>query len=122
VSIVLFVDGIFQVSAKYLQVRNGVYFYYRRIPEELRGHYNNKRHRLVSLQTKHAHIAAKKAAKEARADDAAWRALRTPGSTFTTQEVKEGGAALLHSLGMRPGEAREEPERVNDNETPGLVI
>lgn len=106
-SILLFDNGLIRVTAKHLLLKNGIYFYYRRIPEELRGHHGNKRHRRVSLQTNQPHVAAKKAAKLAKADDALWRALRGGVEGMTTQEVKEGGKALLATLGLAPGEARE---------------
>ncbi|MGO9944861.1 MAG: tyrosine-type recombinase/integrase [Rhodoblastus sp.] len=106
-SIILFDDGIFTVTAKHLLLKNGIYFYYRRIPEDMRGHHGGKRHRRVSLQTRLPQVAAKKAAMLARADDAMWKALRTKTGAdgFTTQETKEGGLALLKALGLSPGEA-----------------
>ena len=39
-SLVLLDAGFLAVSIRHSLLKNGVYFYYRRIPEDLRGHYS----------------------------------------------------------------------------------
>ncbi len=44
--------GFLKVSASFLQRRkSGRFYYYRRIPEDIRSHYGHKRFRLESLKT-----------------------------------------------------------------------
>ncbi|WP_175608883.1 DUF6538 domain-containing protein [Microvirga ossetica] len=86
------------MTVRYSLLKNGVYFYYRRIPEDLRGHYGGKRFRRVSLQTNQPHIAAKKIAALASADDALWASLRSPEGQelgLTSSQTREGAEALL---------------------------
>jgi integrase len=99
--------GFFAVTVRYSLLKNGVYFYYRRIPEDLRGHYGGKLHRRVSLQTNQPHIAAKKIAALASADDALWTSLRSPEGQelgLTTSQTREGAEALLRKLDLSPND------------------
>ncbi|WP_154661121.1 phage integrase [Microvirga lotononidis] len=84
-----------------------MYFYYRRIPEDLRSHYGEKRFRRVSLQTNQPHIAAKKIAALAAKDDALWASLRSSEGQelgLTTAQAREGAEALIEKLGLAPGD------------------
>jgi hypothetical protein len=44
--------GYLTLTVRHLQLKNGVYLYYRRIPEDLRAHYGGKRFIRKSLKTK----------------------------------------------------------------------
>jgi len=100
--------GFLRVSVSYLQCRSsGLFYYYRRIPEELRGHYQGRRFRLQSLQTRNEQEAIRKVAGLASADDALWASLRAPEArdlSLTTGETRDAAEALLRDLGLSPGE------------------
>jgi integrase len=100
--------GFLKVTINYIQSRkSGLLYYYRRIPEELRGHYRGKRFRLQSLKTRDQQEALRKVAALASADDALWTSLRTPEAKdlgLTTPETRVAAQALLKDLGLSPGE------------------
>ena len=99
--------GFLTVTVRYSLAKNGTCFYYRRIPDDLRGHYKGKRHFRKSLQTSQPHIAAKKIAAMAAAHDALWHSLRSPAATqlgLTTQQSRDAADALLTVLGLAAGD------------------
>lgn len=100
--------GFLKVSASYLQRRkSGRFYYYRRIPSELRGHYGKSPFRVVSLKTTDEREALKKVAQLASQDDSYWKSLRTPAAQdmgLTTPEAHEGAKALLARWGLSEGE------------------
>ncbi len=100
--------GFLKVSASYLQRRpSGRFYYYRRIPRELRGHYGKSQFRVVSLKTTDEREALRKVARLASQDDAYWTSLRMPLSQdmgLTTPEARDGAKALLARWGLSEGE------------------
>lgn len=100
--------GFLKVSASYLQRRkSGRFYYYRRIPGDLRGHYGKSQFRVVSLKTTDEREALKKVAKLASQDDSYWTSLRTPAAQdmgLTTPEAREGAKALMARWGLSEGE------------------
>ncbi|GEO15987.1 tyrosine-type recombinase/integrase [Microvirga aerophila] len=99
--------GFFAVTVRYSLLKKGVYFYYRRIPEDLRGHYGGKLHRRVSLQTNQPQVAAQKIAALAAKDDALWASLRSSEGQrlgLTTIQAREGAEALIEKLGLAAGD------------------
>lgn len=100
--------GFLKVSASYLQRRkSGRFYYYRRIPGDLRGHYGKSQFRVVSLKTTDERVALGKVAKLAAQDDAYWASLRTPAAQdmgLTTPEAREGAKALIAQWGLSEGE------------------
>jgi integrase len=108
VSFVLLEAGFLTVTIRHSLLKNGVYFYYRRIPDDLRGHYGGKLHIRKSLKTNQAHIAAQKIAALSAADDALWASWRSPQAKelgVTSQENRRAAEALLANLGLAPGDA-----------------
>ncbi|HZH52726.1 MAG TPA: tyrosine-type recombinase/integrase [Microvirga sp.] len=103
-----FVYGVFQVGVQYLSQKNGVFWYYRRVPKDVRAHHGGKDFIRKSLQTRDPHVAAKKVAALAAADDAVWKSLRSPTAQdlgLTTQENRRAAETLLASLGLAQGDA-----------------
>jgi hypothetical protein len=100
--------GFLKVSANYLSIRGkGRFYYYRRIPEDLRSHYGHKRFRLESLKTTDERVALSKVAKLASQDDAYWASLRKPAAKdigLTTPEAREGAKALMARRGLSEGD------------------
>jgi integrase len=118
VGICLLDAGFLTVTVRHLLPKNGVYFYYRRIPEDLRGHYGGKRHIRKSLQTKQLHIAAKKVAALAAADDTLWTHLRCPEGQepgLTARQTRKGAEALLRKLDLSPGDGFRADQRTYSN-------
>jgi len=108
----LFENAVLSLLAKHLLLKNGVWFYYRRIPAELRRHYAGKRHIRKSLKTGDARVAAKKAVALASADDALWSSMRTPEAQevgLTTSVNREAALRLLEVLDLKPGDAHRRP-------------
>ena len=99
--------GFLKVSASYLQERaSGRFYYHRRIPADVQGHYGKKRFRVQSLKTTDKLQAVKAAAKLAAEDDAYWKSLRdsaAKGQSFSTPEVRDGAKALIRELGLSEG-------------------
>jgi integrase len=113
VSFVLLEAGFLTVTIRHSLLKNGVYFYYRRIPYDVRSHFGGKLHRRVSLKTKEAHVAAKKIAALAAADDALWTSLRSPKAQelgLTTQQNRLAAETLLSAIGLAHGDAHHDEE------------
>ena len=104
--------GFLTVIVRYvkrLKKGSGLFFYYRRIPKDLRDHYSGKLHRRVSLRTNDFGVAIKKARPLAEKDDAWWKSLRaqeTRDLGLTTLEARAAAHALLEKLGLSPGDLR----------------
>lgn len=100
--------GFLKVSASFLQRRpSGLFYYYRRIPKDLLGHYGKKQFRRESLKTTDERAAIKRVAALAARDDALWAALRTHAAQdmgLTTPEAREGARALMAQWGLSEGE------------------
>ncbi len=93
VAFVLLDSGFLMVKVRHTTVKDGIFFYYRRIPEELRAHYGGKVFIRKSLKTRDPQDAAKKVAALASADDALWASLRSPEGVelgLTTRQAREG--------------------------------
>src|SRR5215204_2059898 len=108
----LFENAVLSLLAKHLLLKNGVWFYYRRIPAELRRHYAGKRHIRKSLKTGDARVAAKKTMALASADDALWTSMRTPEAQevgLTTPANRSAALRLLEVLELKPGDANRRP-------------
>lgn len=104
--------GFLKVSASYLQRRKaGLFYYDRRIPQDLRSHYGNKRFRIESLKTTDERTTLKKVAKLSTDDTLLWESLRSPTSQrlkLTTEDNTVAARALLRELGLAEGQAYSE--------------
>ena len=100
--------GFLKVSASYLQRRpSGRFYYYRRIPADLLGHYGRKPFRIQSLKTSDEREAIKRVAALASQDDSLWASLRktqAQDAGATTPEARKGAKALIAQLGLKEGE------------------
>ena len=98
--------GAFQIVVKYLRQKNkgGVWYFRRRVPDDVRGHYpslNKAGVLFVSLKAKNQSEAAKKANQMALEQDALWRKLRD-GEIDASKDVDSAAIALLSSFGFVP--------------------
>ncbi len=110
VAFLLFSDGCLRVSVRYLLRKpDGSFYYQRRVPSDLRGHYGNLTFIRKSLKTHDPAEAAKEASRQARVHDALWQHLRSPQAKdlkLTTAETRDAAKALLETLGLEPGTRR----------------
>lgn len=98
--------GAFQIVVKYLhqKQKGGVWYFRRRIPEDVQRHYPNLNKAgvmFVSLKTKNQSEAAQKANQMALEQEALWKNLRS-GELETTKDVDAAAIALLDSFGFAP--------------------
>jgi integrase len=111
-SVTIFDDGFVRMTAQYVKaLKAGVFYYYRRIPKDLKAHFNGRTFRKVSLGTRDLKVAINKAAPMVAGDTALWKSLRSPTSEeveLTTRETGDAAKALLDQLGIEPGSARKE--------------
>ena len=116
-SLVIFEFGALQITARYLLAKEGLYYYRRRIPDDVRHLHPGKNGMLVtSLKTRDPIEAARKAHALAKQHDALWDAHRR-GDAVEGPEVQRAALAMLDSFGLRPGQSAEyrrvgiEPDR-----------
>lgn len=100
--------GILRIAVAYVSdlKKDGLLWYYRRIPKDLQHHYDGKPTRRVSLGTRDHVEAIRKASALAAQDDARWKSLRSPdgqAAELTLPETESAASATLASLGLRPG-------------------
>ncbi|MCU9839678.1 hypothetical protein OEZ49_18035 [Ruegeria sp. WL0004] len=106
-SVVVMESGAFVLMAKYLHQKQqgGVWYYRRRLPDEIRKHYpdNNTGILFYSLKTKDEREAARKANRDALQQDALWKAIRE-GQVAHGPEVIAAAEELLRTHGLKPGD------------------
>jgi integrase len=98
-------------KVKHLLKKGKLWFYYRRIPQEIRSHYDGKQFIRLSLKT-HDLVAATQACEAMTAEhDKLWEVLRhSGGSDLTKDQVQNGAEKLLAAMGTeRYGVARGRP-------------
>ena len=106
-SLVLFEFGALQITARYLFAKEGLYYYRRRIPDDVRHLHPGKKGMLVtSLKTRDPIEAARKAHNLAQQHDALWAAHRR-GEATDAPDVQRAALAMLDSFGLRPSQAEE---------------
>ena len=113
----VFDNGLLKINVRYLSTKNGLFFYYRRIPQEFRAHHGNRTFIRKSLKTREVHLAAKRAAALAAEHDALWASLRSQDGRdlgLTTPENRNAAKALLETLGLAPGDAHRPPDNHMD--------
>jgi hypothetical protein len=107
----VFNDGFFTVSVEYVSLMRGSFYYYRRIPSDVRKFYGGRLFRKISLRTRDLREAARKAASLVAQDTARWEAMR--GNIDLTPKVtRDLAAGLLADLG--PGDALRRPPSSDD--------
>ncbi len=108
----IFDDGYHMLHARFLLPRGSIWYYHRKVPVALQERLGIK-FRRVSLHTSDKAVAARKAAKLAAQDDAAWALMRDPesaASRYTRKEVTQAALATLERLEITPGAVGREAE------------
>jgi integrase len=96
--------GVYLVS-QHLTTVNGVYYYNRKYPADLRHRFAGKVRKKVSLKTRDEGVAARKADQMATEDDALWNAMRG-NPELPVPEIRKAAKSLIAEY--NPSEQREE--------------
>ncbi|SFJ43606.1 Site-specific recombinase XerD [Celeribacter neptunius] len=92
------------MEAKYLQNRKGVWYFRRRIPDDVRTLYPERRDVLFfSLKTRSQAEAARRAHEHALRQDALWKARRGDVNLLGPEE-RQAAYAFLEAYGLNPGD------------------
>ena len=100
-----FESGLVKMKIKYVQWREGLAYYRRRIPHDLLKHYAGETHLFFSLQTKDFREAAKRAKEQTKQLDKRWDLLRA--SDGSDLEIREKAKVILGNYNLEPGQAAE---------------
>jgi integrase len=107
-------NGALRLTVAYvIQWKDGVLYYSRRVPADMKKHHRGKTFIRQSLKTRDPIVAAREALKLAAGHDALWKLHRSPDAQeagLTTAETRDAATALLKNIGLSPGEARQGDE------------
>lgn len=109
----LFDDGYRRLYVKHLVPKRGIWWYQRRIPVDLQARFGGLRVKRLSLGTRNPSEAARKAAKQAAIDDAAWSLMRDPHSEVSKlppADLTKAALGTLQHLQITPGATGREAE------------
>ncbi|WP_050929602.1 DUF6538 domain-containing protein [Aestuariivita boseongensis] len=106
-SIVVLELGAFTLLAKYLHQKKpgGVYYFRRRIPDDVRRLYPDKKTGMLmfSLKTKDKNEAVRQANRHAIQQDALWKASRAGSLEYSPEQLK-AAEELLRANHLKPGD------------------
>ena len=109
------------MMAKFLYQQSGLWYYRRRIPEDIRKQAPSlssagkpQEFRMISLRTKVREEAIPLALKLASDDDIAWAAIRGAPEGTTPQAVDIAARRILDALGLKPGALDAEKKSTKD--------
>ena len=108
----LFDDGMRKLWVRYVQKRGQSYYYRRRYPDDLLGHFDGVKFKVKSLNTRLASEAAKRATALAQQDDIEWEALRIPAfqeEFLATADISRIAAGRLTQIGWPSGHPDVDP-------------
>lgn len=106
-SLTIFETGAIRIVVKHVEQRGSTFYFRRRIPQDVRSLYPDKRaFEFFSLKTTNVAEAAKRADIEARKQDALWKAHRN-GSLGSSPEQLEAAQGLLRAFGLEPNQHQE---------------
>lgn len=97
--------GLIKIKIQHVQWHNGLAYYRRRIPDDLRKRYSGKNQLLFSLKTPDFKEAAKKALEQTKLLDREWMLLRSTNGTDL--ETRAKAMAILRKYDLEPGQASE---------------
>lgn len=100
-----FQSGLIRMQIKHVQWRDGLAYYRRRIPDDLRKQHSGKSHLFFSLKTRDFKEAAKKALEQTKHLDREWMLLRATDGTDL--ETRAKAMAILRKYDLEPGQASE---------------
>jgi integrase len=110
------------LDLKYVLRRpSGLYYYRRRIPDDLQGHHNGLSFFVQSLKTHEAAKAEVAAVRVTKQLDTLWSYFRNPDDRSIPATLRDRATAFLESHGFKPGEAKKPIGKI-DNETPFTAI
>ena len=93
------------IDLKYVTRRaSGLYYYRRRIPDDIQQHYAEKTFYVQSLKTKELNKAEAAAIARTKQLDTLWAYYRNPNDRSIPQTLRDRATAFLAEQGLKPGE------------------
>ena len=93
------------IELKYVTRRaSGLYYYRRRIPDDLRAHYGDKEFYVQSLKTKELSKAESSSLLRTKQLDVLWTYFRNPNDHSIPRTLRDRATALLAEYGFKPGD------------------
>ena len=103
------------IDLKYVTRRaSGLYYYRRRIPDDLRIHYENKEFYVQSLKTKVLSKAESASLKKTQQLDILWSYFRNPHDKSIPRTLRDRATALLSEFGLKPGEGGKVLDKIDE--------
>ena len=103
------------IDLKYVTKRaSGLYYYRRRIPDDLRIHYDNKEFYVQSLKTKVLSKAEGASLKKTQQLDILWSYFRNPHDKSIPRTLRDRATALLSEFGLKPGEGGKVLDKIDE--------
>ena len=104
------------VDLKYVTRRaSGLYYYRRRIPDDLRSHYSYKEFYVQSLKTKELAKAEASSIVRTRQLDVLWTYFRNPSDYSIPKTMRDRATALLAEYGFKPGDGGMALSKIGEN-------
>ena len=100
-------------EANHVLYRDGVYYYVRRVPYDLRGHHDGLSFFVQSLKTHEAAKAEASAIRITRQLDTLWAYFRNPDDRSIPLTLRQRATAFLESHGFEPGEAKKPLSKID---------
>ena len=114
------ISSTFRVTIRRCFIRDGIYYWQRRVPKDLADRYGNASKMLkVNLQTFDPSVAARKIERLTAEYESLWDAMRGNAS-FTPAQVRSQAEALLKKWGLEPYSQKNQPLAI-DHFIEGLI-
>ena len=105
------------IDLKYVTRKaSGLYYYRRRVPDDLRSHYNNKVFYVQSLKTKELAAAEVRSLEKTKHLDVLWTYFRNPDDYSIPKTVRDRATALLAEYGFKPGDGGKALSKIDERQ------
>ena len=105
-AVLLVKAGAYSLNAKHLQKKGNVWYFRRRVPQDVRSAYPDRPVCLFfSLKTADPHVAARAANQHACEQDALWQTVRS-GEPVSTPEARSAAMGILEAFGLEIGQSK----------------
>ena len=105
------------IDLKYVTRKaSGLYYYRRRIPDDLRSHYNDKEFYVQSLKTKELSTAEARSLEKTKHLDVLWTYFRNPDDYSIPKTMRDRATALLAEYGFKPGDGGKALSKIDERQ------
>lgn len=105
-AVLLLEAGAYQLNSKYLQKKGNVWYFRRRIPQDVRSGYPGRPAGLFfSLQTSDPLVAARSANRSASEQDAYWSSVRSE-QPVSAPQARAAALGILKAFDLEPGQSK----------------